>query len=456
MVDWDLVEEVVIRSSEEPQCPICLFPPVAAKMTKCGHVYCWSCILHYLALSDKEWRKCPICYDAVCIKDLRSTVAWPYHAYQLNETIDFQLMCRRKDSLRVMKMSEQENEERFPHLFDVREHQVCHSKLIMANKEEVAAILDRERCELQAQMQTDGPEGSDCPETMFISQALELLERRANEMKGNSPVAVPLDNNRALPDELAATATGESAAAEEFYFFYQAVDGQHLYMHSINLRMLQAQFGELSNCPLVLSGRIVQREHFSVNEVLRKRSKYLQHLPLTSIITVVEVNFRDEVSMFSAEVLAQFSEELRQRKMDRQRRARDEMKRERKINDHNERQMSQFMTQSSGFARQAEDFYPFVSLKCVFWCGSLMQVDFSVGQRRRCARSWNVGRRYSRSQCWWPRPAVLFCQGKYPYNDWRIEDKKQLVTEITVGYFFFRCFNVHRTWRGPSLILGPR
>lgn len=71
LVDWTKIEQILVRNSEEPQCPICLFPPVASKMTKCGHVYCWSCILHYLALSDKEWRKCPICYESVYIKDLK-------------------------------------------------------------------------------------------------------------------------------------------------------------------------------------------------------------------------------------------------------------------------------------------------------------------------------------------------------------------------------------------------
>lgn len=71
LVDWNKIEQIIVRSSEEPQCPICLFPPVASKMTKCGHMYCWSCILHYLALSDKEWRKCPICYDSIYINDLK-------------------------------------------------------------------------------------------------------------------------------------------------------------------------------------------------------------------------------------------------------------------------------------------------------------------------------------------------------------------------------------------------
>ncbi len=36
LIDWSFIEQVNVKSSEEPQCPICLFHPVAGKMTRCG------------------------------------------------------------------------------------------------------------------------------------------------------------------------------------------------------------------------------------------------------------------------------------------------------------------------------------------------------------------------------------------------------------------------------------
>lgn len=48
LVEWSMIEEVHIDSNEIISCPICLYPPQAGKMTKCGHIFCWSCILHYL------------------------------------------------------------------------------------------------------------------------------------------------------------------------------------------------------------------------------------------------------------------------------------------------------------------------------------------------------------------------------------------------------------------------
>jgi hypothetical protein len=70
--NWDNIVQVMVNNTKPQACPICLSVPVSPKMTKCGHVYCYACILHYLHLGDKKWRKCPICYDSVYSKDLKS------------------------------------------------------------------------------------------------------------------------------------------------------------------------------------------------------------------------------------------------------------------------------------------------------------------------------------------------------------------------------------------------
>lgn len=95
---------------EGAACPICLSPPTAPRMTKCGHVFCYPCILHYLTLheaasgastpnvyhqhvpgsarssallsintstnSPPKWKRCPICWDAIYAKDLKAVQWW--------------------------------------------------------------------------------------------------------------------------------------------------------------------------------------------------------------------------------------------------------------------------------------------------------------------------------------------------------------------------------------------
>ncbi|WVQ84156.1 hypothetical protein IAT38_006303 [Cryptococcus sp. DSM 104549] len=54
-------------------CPICLGNPVAGRMTECGHIFCFPCILHYIQLSDvPKSTKCPICGDAIHLRMLKS------------------------------------------------------------------------------------------------------------------------------------------------------------------------------------------------------------------------------------------------------------------------------------------------------------------------------------------------------------------------------------------------
>lgn len=136
LVDWNQVEQVIVQTADEPQCPICLFPPVAGKMTRCGHVYCWPCILQYLSLSDKPWRKCPICYDAVHEANLKSAISKPYPVYNVGDYVSLQLMCRDKSALYVSKMTNKVRTTSLPHLFD-DEDSLQHTKLILAASVEV-------------------------------------------------------------------------------------------------------------------------------------------------------------------------------------------------------------------------------------------------------------------------------------------------------------------------------
>ena len=104
-VDWDMIEQIYIRvSGEFPHCPICLGYPVAAKLTRCAHLFCWPCLLHYLALSDKPHRKCPICYEPIFKHELKSVVPTTYEDVNVGEEIEMQLMFRAKDSFKAMPL----------------------------------------------------------------------------------------------------------------------------------------------------------------------------------------------------------------------------------------------------------------------------------------------------------------------------------------------------------------
>ncbi|XP_059612003.1 E3 ubiquitin-protein ligase RNF10 [Phlebotomus argentipes] len=338
LVKWDQIEQIIIHSNEDAQCPICLYAPVAGKMTRCGHVYCWACILHYLALSDKSWRKCPICYEPVYVADLKSAVANYHHEFKTEEVVTLKLMKRKKGSLNVVEASKDcLDSDPLPHLFESRDA-IVHSKLIVADIEEVLSIVDHEQRELLQQMEIDGPDGLNCPETMFIQQALDLLSERK----------AVLNQLQDAKEESESSSQAEDAEAiandsSDYFYFYQAIDGQNLYLHTINNRMIQAQFGELHKGPETLSGRIVQKDSFTMEETLRKRLKYLQHLPMTCQFDVVEIVF--DTPIVSPEIMKTFDEELKSRAKNRKVRAREEKIREIKINEVYDRQMGKLLSQ---------------------------------------------------------------------------------------------------------------
>jgi len=174
-VHWEQIEQVVLKTtSTVPSCPICLYPPKAAKIARCGHVFCWPCILHYLSLSDHSWRKCPICYDAIHRPDLKSVVSITWDEFNVHDEIEFRLMRRDRNSLFALPV-----EQYFPEVNEkhpsINDKLTSYSQLVMASPTQVArGIIAKERLELEDQYRAEKDE----PEACFIEEALQYLSQR--------------------------------------------------------------------------------------------------------------------------------------------------------------------------------------------------------------------------------------------------------------------------------------
>jgi len=175
LVNWDLIEQVVLKTTASvPSCPICLYPPKAAKVARCGHVFCWPCILHYLALSDHAWRKCPICYESIHKADLKSVISIPWKEFQINDDIELCLMRRERNSLFALPVDQYfvGVNEKHPNINDKL---TSYSNLVLATPGQVGQrIIARERFELEQQYR----EEKDEPEACFIEEALQYLSQR--------------------------------------------------------------------------------------------------------------------------------------------------------------------------------------------------------------------------------------------------------------------------------------
>ncbi|KRX21383.1 RING finger protein 10 [Trichinella nelsoni] len=343
VIDWDVVEEIRVVNTESFCCPICLDFPVAAKITKCGHIYCWACILHYLALSEKAWRRCPICFEPVYEKHLKSVEQKIVPRHEVGQKICFLLMERKKKSLIALPVRERRTSKVDNALLNIADSGNTFSRLLTIKSSEVISeIIYRERDELESRKSIS----DDLEELHYIHVAVENLNGRENMLLAEMTKFFSLQSDvQSVSD---ATAKGESdmkkisagqpfdksndaidgsdsvnaSDNEDSYYFYQVEDGQYLFLHFLNVQCLSSEYGSLKRSPKLLVGKIIQIEEFIMTHELRRKYRYLCHLPLGTNFSLVEVKLQSGI--VSDRTLNMFEEKFIRRMLAREKRLADE------------------------------------------------------------------------------------------------------------------------------------
>lgn len=101
--------------------------------------------------------------------------------------------------------------------------------------------------------------------------------------------------------------TGQHAPAE--YFFYQAL--LHYYLSPLDIRILREAFGNFASFPATILPRVERVSTAVIDEDLRKRAKYLGHLPYGCEVNFLECDWADTVA---PEVLEKFLPEIERRR----------------------------------------------------------------------------------------------------------------------------------------------
>ena len=115
----------------------------------------------------------------------------------------------------------------------------------------------------------------------------------------------------------------------DYYFFYQSSDGQHIYLNSLNIKMLCEQYGSLEKCPSQVEGKILNINWSFMEKHLRKRFRYLEHLPLNCEFRDVEIEILKP--KINDKVMEKFKKETDKRQKIRDQRALEEKKRDNNI-----------------------------------------------------------------------------------------------------------------------------
>lgn len=355
LVDWKLIEQIKLHNSENLCCPICLHAPVAGKMTRCGHVYCWPCILRYLRYcKDTGNYKCPICDEYLHKNDLKSVVEITRSTYNLGDTVTLRLMRREKNSLFATPVEPMIHPPTtFLSVSKSAANQI-YSKLLIANVKDIVNIIERERSELELELRNNPDMASD------IQKALDELLKREEQLpwkiaESKDPISMENTMKKDITEEMlqaseinvytckedttlltkqsstdSVSSDSQSASSpSKFLYFYQAEDGQHIYLDSLNVSMLKKQYGSLEHCPSVITGKLLEKQASICTESLRRKLPYICHLPLTCVFESVEIELKPPV--ISNEILSDFQETLKSRQKNREQKERAEKKREKRI-----------------------------------------------------------------------------------------------------------------------------
>ena len=422
---------LVSAQSQATNCPICLSTPVAPRMAKCGHIFCFSCLIRYMHSTDDtnplpekraRWKKCPICYDSIYVSETRpvrwfigqegerpregedvvlrlivrrpgSTLALPRDGAEIldsTEEIPWYFAAEVMDYARIMKgsedyMREQYEDEMEEMLQQEKEDELMFGEDTQWTKKASASIQDaieklrgignppsapkqpneRKTRRPPIEYRTDS---DDVPEhyTLQYAKRSGQSSSRASvitqyERSGSSvdlsrqnisanPGHKVADGTIAADEETPDTARSQSAAPSasntsataraqardrskitsnlvqnDFpLFFYEAL--LHFYLSPLDIRILKAAFGDYSTFPSTILPRVerVSTGHI-VDDELRKRAKYLAHLPHGCEVGFLECDWTDTVA---PEILERFGGEIeRRRKKNQEKAVREEKER---------------------------------------------------------------------------------------------------------------------------------
>ncbi|KAL0080570.1 hypothetical protein F4703DRAFT_1160632 [Phycomyces blakesleeanus] len=341
-VDWDNVEQVVVSAANCSNCPVCLSTPSVPRMAKCGHIFCLACISQFFTVQANPYRTergCPICMKHIERCDLRCVRIIDCFAIKSDkkmssdddesdqedkqddgqtdeepsvkpgQTVDFCLLHRKSDYVFVQPVPEDSTNTSFRSNISKKIPFVStkgvleFSRYMLATRKHMEAEFEREQSTLEIEA-IESLTLKDANQLGTVTKCIQEIET-SNEGLSQRYSTDSNSTSMSLAKTRASWAAGyrratanptRPAGVGQDYYFHQAVDGQYVYLNSLNIRMLRHEFGDYCNFPKRFSLFVLYTEEATITPELRKRHKYIAHLPLYCNITFALVDLSGVVS----------------------------------------------------------------------------------------------------------------------------------------------------------------
>jgi hypothetical protein len=259
-------------------------------------LFCWTCILQLFDSTEssprlekghnqhKNWRRCPICYDDIHFRQLKSVRFYHVEIPSVGHAGTFVLLKRQHGSLEVQASSGKS--EPFEKVQE------------FTSKEIIERIIEPEQVELRSLIGED----EDDPIRPYLELALTMNDDRVRELDGLE------STNEAIPQTCEDTGT---------VYFHQSIDGYPAFLDGLTVKMLKHEFGMYDKFPGVIQAPILEVEDVLVTPEIKRRYRHLSHLPLGLTLVNCQLDLSSVVTLATLEM---FEKELRRRKGMRERR----------------------------------------------------------------------------------------------------------------------------------------
>lgn len=329
-----------------------------------------------------SWKRCPLCFVMISPKDLYTIYIGNVKQYSVGDTVEFMLLTRQKDSFAISEKNKQMKDtpdeaydsfSKFIFTSDVdmsvrkaisdldswlvradaghvddldklpyvcaamdqleqrkkywNEHRACDSNKtckytdcqtephVVPSTVDASVACGFTKGKLSTNVNDQNKLGNstpgkfDCVQSADVGKSLEGRER---------VLSSSYDESKNLPKN----SNGFSDLKDkDSYNFYQAVDGQHLILHPLNMKCLLHHYGSHDSLPHRISGRILELETMTQSEDIRRRYRYLSHFSLTTTFQLCEIDLKE---LLPPDSLSPFMDETKKRENQRKRLAKKE------------------------------------------------------------------------------------------------------------------------------------
>lgn len=255
--------------------------------------------------------KCPLCGKKIRLEDLRPVDVRSVAPCYADMEQTMRLVIRRKESFVTMpffRESWQSYLEDCSIPEDRKEDprgcrmQPIYSRIFVANEERLLYLLERDEKDVEQMVKED----SSCiPYADYAMEELvqtrKLLESKIRQQRRETffQVAAREDSEK---QTVAQSVDVDPFQLNDFRLFYQAESGQDLYLHPFNIKCLLSYYEHLSLAPSVIRGKVMEVERCTMTEDLKKRMRFLSHLPLGCEFYLVEVSESKSILLVVSEI----------------------------------------------------------------------------------------------------------------------------------------------------------